>query len=190
MKKKVVREVYLSQRNKYTIGIINEYSKKICNKFIKKFIKKKTDNIHIFIPMIERGEINTWFIINKLIKMGKNVISSSIDIKKKEMNHHIINDCLYNKNDLGMFEPVTRFFTNIDEFSIVIIPLLGYDKKGNRVGYGYGYYDRFLKRCHTNTLKIGISMEYPILTISDINNNDIKMDYCITPNKIYKFKKN
>ena len=55
------------------------------------------------------------------------------------------------------------------------------------MGYGGGYYDRFLKKCSANTIKIGISFFDPIEKIIDINNNDIKMNYCLTPNKIYEF---
>ena len=71
---------------------------------------------------------------------------------------------------------------------MIFIPLVAYDLIGNRVGYGKGYYDRFLKSLNSNTLKIGLSLFEPVEEIIDINNYDISMDICVTPNSIYDFK--
>lgn len=74
----------------------------------------------------------------------------------------------------------------MNKIDLVIVPLLAFDLDGNRVGYGKGYYDKFLQNCE-NALKIGICLEKPLLKILDINEYDIKLDYCITPEKIYSF---
>ncbi|MBU3714597.1 MAG: 5-formyltetrahydrofolate cyclo-ligase, partial [Ferruginibacter sp.] len=61
---------------------------------------------------------------------------------------------------------------------------------GYRVGYGKGYYDRFIKKyCIENVLKIGFSFFEPIDEIADIHEHDVCMDYCITPETIYSFDK-
>ena len=70
---------------------------------------------------------------------------------------------------------------------MVFIPLLCFDNFGNRVGYGGGYYDKLLSKCKKNTVKIGLSFFQPVKKINDINSNDVKMDYCICPNKVYEF---
>jgi 5-formyltetrahydrofolate cyclo-ligase len=69
----------------------------------------------------------------------------------------------------------------------VFIPLLSFDKSGHRVGYGGGYYDRLLEKCSRNCIKIGLSFFDPEDRIEDITQSDIKMNHCITPNKIYDF---
>ena len=66
-------------------------------------------------------------------------------------------------------------------------PLLAYDKNGNRVGYGKGFYDKFLAECNPNTIKIGLSFFEPEELISDINTSDVQLNYCVTPNKTFKF---
>ena len=73
------------------------------------------------------------------------------------------------------------------EIDLVIVPLLCFDKKGNRVGYGKGYYDRFLKQCRKDCIKIGFSYFDPIDQVEDINKFDVKLDYGITPDAIYQF---
>ena len=70
---------------------------------------------------------------------------------------------------------------------VVFIPLLAYDKNGNRVGYGKGFYDKFLAECHPNTIKIGLSFFEPEEIISDVTTSDIQLNYCVTPNRIIKF---
>ena len=71
---------------------------------------------------------------------------------------------------------------------VVFVPLLAFDNKGNRVGYGGGYYDRLLQKCKKETLKIGISFfEAEQYTIQDIASTDVTLDYCVTPNTIYSF---
>ena len=68
-----------------------------------------------------------------------------------------------------------------------IIPLLAFDKQGNRVGYGKGFYDRFLANCNPETIKIGLSFFEAETKITDVFERDVKLDYCVTPTKIYNF---
>ena len=75
----------------------------------------------------------------------------------------------------------------IENLDLIFIPLLAYDLEGHRVGYGKGYYDRFLKLTNKSSLKIGLSFFDPINKIQDIDDNDVKLDYCITPTQVHKF---
>ena len=76
--------------------------------------------------------------------------------------------------------------SNMD-LEIVFIPLLCFDIYGNRVGYGGGYYDKLLSECSKETIKIGLSFFEPVKKITDISKNDVRMDYCISPSKVYEF---
>lgn len=70
---------------------------------------------------------------------------------------------------------------------MVFVPLLAFDKNGDRVGYGKGFYDKFLKECKPEIIKIGLSFFEPEEKIDGIFEEDIKLDYCVTPNEIYTF---
>ena len=87
--------------------------------------------------------------------------------------------------DIG--KEILRKF-GIKKIDIIFIPLSIFDLSGHRVGYGKGYYDRFLKSLNSNTVKIGLSLFEPVEEIIDINNDDVSMDICVTPNSIYDFK--
>jgi 5-formyltetrahydrofolate cyclo-ligase len=60
-----------------------------------------------------------------------------------------------------------------------------FDRRGFRVGYGKGFYDKFLSECRADCLKIGLSYFEPIDEISDAQNFDVRLDCCITPKEIF-----
>jgi 5-formyltetrahydrofolate cyclo-ligase len=93
----------------------------------------------------------------------------------------------YQQNDYGIAEPVNGIYISPAEIDIVFVPLLAFDKKGYRVGYGKGYYDRFLSSCRKDVVKVGFSYFEPVDHIEDINEFDVPLSLCITPNKLYEF---
>jgi 5-formyltetrahydrofolate cyclo-ligase len=91
------------------------------------------------------------------------------------------------ENKFGILEPTdTNTLFEDDNIDIFIIPLLAFDNKGNRIGYGGGYYDNYLKK-FPNSIKIGVSLEEAIDNKWNGTEHDMKLDYCITETKIYKF---
>ena len=105
-----------------------------------------------------------------------------------EMKHYLLTDATAIKpNILNIPEPLDGTTIEASKIQLVFVPLLAFDKKGQRVGYGKGLYDRFLKGC-PKALKIGLSFFGPIKEITDIKSSDIALDYCITPNQIYQFQ--
>ncbi len=96
-------------------------------------------------------------------------------------------ETVFKVNQYGIEEPVDGIDMIPSEIDLVIIPLLCFDRKGNRVGYGKGYYDRFLKHCRKDCVKIGFSYFDPIDEVEDVNKFDVKLDIGITPDAIYEF---
>jgi 5-formyltetrahydrofolate cyclo-ligase len=106
------------------------------------------------------------------------------------MHHFLLTDnTKIRKNEYNIPEPLDGIEVPPSKIEVVFIPLLAYDSHGNRVGYGKGFYDIFLSECHPETIKIGLSFFEPESIIEDVAVNDIRLDYCITPNKIYSFTK-
>ena len=90
-------------------------------------------------------------------------------------------------NKWGIPEPVNGIEIPATQLDVVFIPLLAFDEKGNRIGYGKGFYDRFLNECKEDVIKVGLSFFEATTTIEDTNANDIPLDFCVTPEKIYRF---
>ena len=100
------------------------------------------------------------------------------------MTHFLLTDSTVIKiSHFNIPEPVDGIEISTDKIEVVFVPLLAFDKQGHRVGYGKGFYDNFLKKCNPKTLKIGLSFFEVEDVIEDTNENDIKLDFCVTPNQ-------
>ena len=93
----------------------------------------------------------------------------------------------YVTNNYGIEEPQGENILSPQEIDLVFVPLLVYDVRGYRVGYGKGFYDRYLKLCKEDVIKIGFSYFEPEPLISDVNEFDIPLNFAITPERIYEF---
>lgn len=108
--------------------------------------------------------------------------------KHPEIVSVIVDDeTIFKTNIYGIDEPIDGIDMFASEIDLVIVPLLSFDKKGNRVGYGKGYYDHFLKKCRKDCIKIGFSYFEPVDEVEDINKFDVKLNFGITPDAIYEF---
>ncbi len=96
-------------------------------------------------------------------------------------------DTVFAPNAFGVDEPVGGIDLEPAAIDLVIVPLLCFDARGYRVGYGKGYYDRFLKKCRPGCLKIGFSYFAPVPEITDAGPHDVKLDYCVTHDQVYAF---
>ena len=180
-----LRSHYKKKRLSLTNHKVNHLSQRVCKQLDKLNIWK-LKYYHIFISISKYNELDTSFIINKLNSKQKIIIVPKIS--NNELTHIAINDKTeFSLNEYGIKEPNNGNHFLIENLDIIFIPLLAFDMEGHRVGYGKGYYDRFLKLTNNSTLKIGLSFFDPINKIQDIDDNDIKLDYCITPTQVHKF---
>ncbi|KLT64598.1 5-formyltetrahydrofolate cyclo-ligase [Pedobacter sp. BMA] len=143
--------------------------------------------IHIFLPITEKREPDTFLLINWLAKNYPEIkiIVPKADFETALMTHHeYLGPHDLKKNIYNILEPQKGGLHN-GEVDLIFIPLLAFDKKGYRVGYGKGFYDRFLE--NLNARKIGLSLSPAIEKIDDVSEHDIRLDFCITPTAIIKF---
>ena len=104
------------------------------------------------------------------------------------MTHFLLTDnTKFTKNEYGIPEPINGIEVPIDKINVIFVPLLAYDKLGNRVGYGKGFYDKFLFKCKKETILIGLSFFEPENEIKDVSINDIRLNHCVTPVGINSF---
>jgi 5-formyltetrahydrofolate cyclo-ligase len=96
-------------------------------------------------------------------------------------------DTVYTTSNFGVTEPISDMVVPPAEIDLVFVPMLAYDNQGYRVGYGKGFYDRFLQQCHPSVITIGFSYFEPVNKIEDRNGFDVPLNYCITPDTIYEF---
>ena len=183
--KTFLRSHYKKKRLSLTKQEVDHLSQRVCEQLDKLSIWR-LKHYHIFISISKYNELDTSSIINKLKSEKKIIIVPKIS--NNELVHIAINDQTeFSINEYGIKEPNNGNHFIIENLDLIFIPLLAYDLEGHRVGYGKGYYDRFLKLTNKSSLKIGLSFFDPINKIQDIDDNDVKLDYCITPTQIHKF---
>ena len=114
----------------------------IANEILKLPIWDKT-YFHVFLPIEEQKEVNTEFILHLLSGKDKEIVISKSDFATREMTHFLLTDnTKIKKNEYNIPEPVDGLEVPATKIDVVFVPLLAYDQKGNRVGYGKGFYDR------------------------------------------------
>ncbi len=96
-------------------------------------------------------------------------------------------DTPFMENAWHIPEPVSNEIVLPGELDMVFVPLLAFDKKGYRVGYGKGFYDRYLHECSPGCLLVGFSYFEPLDRITDADEFDVPLDLCITPQDVYVF---
>ncbi|HAH55888.1 MAG TPA: 5-formyltetrahydrofolate cyclo-ligase [Flavobacterium sp.] len=187
MLKKGLRQKYKALRNQLSDTDLEEMSLAIANKVLTLPIWEKS-YFHIFLSITEHKEVNTEFILHLLSGKDKEIIISKSDFTTRKMTHFLLTDnTKIKKNQYNIPEPVDGLEVPVSKIEVVFVPLLAFDKSGNRVGYGKGFYDKFLKDCSPRTIKIGLSFFEPSAKIEDVFENDVKLDYCVTPNEVYEF---
>ena len=143
---------------------------------------------HVFLPIEEQKEVNTEYILHLLAGKDKNTIISKSDFDTRDMTHFLLTDnTKISKNEYGIPEPVDGIEIPVGKIEVVFVPLLAFDESGNRVGYGKGFYDKFLAKCEPKTVKIGLSFFEAVDPWEDVFESDIALDYCVTPEKTYYF---
>jgi 5-formyltetrahydrofolate cyclo-ligase len=187
MLKKDLRIKYKNLRKLITKEDLEVQSLAIANQLLKLPIWDK-NYYHVFMPIVELNEVNTDYIIQILAGKDKDIVVSKSDFENLKMISYLLNDEVkFQKNKYNIFEPVTGKSIENSKIQVVFLPLLAYDLKGNRVGYGKGFYDNFLTECDKNVIKVGLSFYEPENEIEDVTINDIQLDYCVTPTKINSF---
>ncbi|CAM3801128.1 5-formyltetrahydrofolate cyclo-ligase [Aquirufa aurantiipilula] len=105
-----------------------------------------------------------------------------------KMSAYLVNDSTsWISSAWGIKEPDPKSAEKVkpSAIEVILVPLLGFDLQGHRVGFGKGFYDRFLAQCSPDCLKIGLSLEGPVEQIDDLHAFDIPLDVVISSDRVY-----
>ncbi|GAB3324137.1 5-formyltetrahydrofolate cyclo-ligase [Larkinella ripae] len=166
-------------------------SEAIAALFFAAFLPQPASALASFLPIESRKEVNTWLIIRKLwrdfpqVRVGAPVT----DLKTGTLAHYALTPGTpLTLSPNGIPEPpASSSVLHPSAFDCSLIPLLAFDQAGHRVGYGGGFYDRFLADCRPDCLKIGLSLFDPIAKITDVYEQDVALNACITPGRVWRF---
>ncbi|MFA9290398.1 MAG: 5-formyltetrahydrofolate cyclo-ligase [Solirubrobacteraceae bacterium] len=187
MIKKELRKIYKTKRNALTEQEIVLFSQQITQKIKELNIWNKT-NFHIFLSIESKKEVKTNELISFLHQQEKQVIVPKINTEENQLTScRLLPSTDLIKNKWEILEPQFCRAVNSLKIEVVFIPLLISDSKGNRVGYGKGFYDKLLATCNPEVIKVGINFFKPIDSIIKTHLNDVTLDFLVTPRKIYTY---
>ena len=176
MQTDILRKQIKELRNSLDKNAVIKYSKIITDKIL---TLKEIENLNTFmIYKSFKNEVSTESLINLLLSLNKTVCypvtnGENIVIAKPLSSEFI-------KGNFGVLEP--KEYEILDKVDVVFVPLIACDKNKNRIGFGKGYYDRFLK--NRNTLKIGVCYDFQVVDEITPNEWDVPLDLIITEKQI------
>mgnify|MGYP003641450494 CR=1 FL=1 len=173
--KALLRKSLISKRKTLSLIEWKKKSDEIKEHILNSSEFKSSKVVHCFVSMNEKLEVETHSLIEEMISNGRRVIIPVMNIKEGTLCHsELFNLNELKTNEWGVLEPVRIKPISIHAIDLILVPLLGVDLNGNRLGYGKGYYDQFLGEVKAKTL--GLVMEQFILKKIPIENFDIKLD--------------
>jgi 5-formyltetrahydrofolate cyclo-ligase len=188
MEKSALRDKYRELRLQLPPGELERLSEVIVEQTLTHFqLSEKT--ISLFLPIERQKEINTYLLWERARNVGATVAIPKSNFESMEMRHYLFEHTdQLEINDKGIPEPKKGKIIAADRFDIVFVPLLAADKQGNRVGYGKGFYDRFLRKCSPNCQFIGLHYFDLEDKIDDVLPTDIRLNAIVTPDKVIRFE--
>lgn len=181
MKKQQLREIYKQKRQDLTENQINKLQQNIYQQIYNLDISD-VKTVHLFLSLSKFKEIDTQPIIDFFRSKKINIAASKCNFKNNTLSHFYLEEnTVLELNKFSVPEPINATQIDEKELDIIFVPLLISDQKNYRVGYGKGFYDRFLSNCKKEAKFIGLNFFKPIHKIEDINKFDIPLDKIIYP---------
>lgn len=183
--KESIRKDLLDTRKNLSDSDVVEKSRQIFQQLINLSDFQAAGHIHSYVSMATQNEVDTREIIQFCIDRGKKISVPKME-PDGELSHHTITSIEELKmNSWGVPEPSTFSAVKLSKIELIIVPMVAGDLKKNRIGYGKGYYDRFLKK--VEAIKIGLLFECQLLgkTIP-VNAYDVPLDILVTEKRVIR----
>ncbi len=189
MTKQELRTLFLEKRTALNEAEYHHLNRKLCDQFFASVDLSFLHVIHCFLPIPEKKEPDTWLIIDRLQREFPHI---RIVIPKVNRHTNALDHILFEgigklkPSPWGVPEPTEGIPMPVEKIDLVLVPLLAFDATGHRIGYGKGYYDRFLAKCSASAIRIGLSFFDPVPVIESTR-DDVQLSGCITPTRFFRF---
>ena len=188
MNKKELRKLFLDKRKGLTEEEYTRLNLALYSHFFASVDLSFIRVLHAFLPIAGNHEPDTWAILDRVRREFPQV---RVSLPRVAGDH--LESIYYEgpqqlqTSAWGIQEPRQGVPTPPEKIDLVLVPLLAFDRRGHRVGYGKGYYDRLLSQVRSGCLKVGISLFPPVEAIDDIVETDIPLSQCVTPEGLISF---
>lgn len=192
--KTALRRVALAQRAALSAAAVAQRSQQLCEQLFQHYPVAQWRWLHVFLPITQRNEPDTWRIIHRIWAEALPV-RLAVPVMQPDgasLKHYELTPATpLAENHWGISEPVPAAATEVTpaQLDAVLVPLLAVDAAGQRVGYGGGFYDRFLAQCGPQTRFIGVSVldDAPVARIANVLPTDVPLHAYLTPGGRWRF---
>ncbi len=187
--KAVLRQIYLSRRQALTPEQVSTLNQQIYRSLIEFISWDRIKMIHLYLPITTQNEVDTYPVIDYIQNHHQDIQIAvpTVAHDNNFLDHYYLMPTTQLKTSKwGIPEPVEATPVPVNQIELVLVPMLVFDKSGNRIGYGKGHYDRFLAECRSETQKIGLCYFDPVDKI-EVEPTDIAMDLVVTPRRVWEF---
>ena len=190
MTKEELRKAYLQKRQALSEAEYLHLNRMLCENFFAQVDLSLVKVLHTFLPIAKNKEPDTWIIIDRILSDFPHIQLSipRVNLQTNQLENFFFEGLhQLKKNKWGILEPKQGIPTESGKIDMILVPLLAFDKLGNRIGYGKGYYDQLLKECRYDCKKIGISLFRPEEEIHTVESHDQKLTMALTPLQTFFF---
>ena len=184
--KKEFRKKVINLRKEKDKDFIKHNTDIITDKLLNLDCIKNAKNIMLYLDF--NNEVSTDSLIKKLLNLGK-IVSSPITLKEERklipsQITDLKNGIQYGAYNIREPKPECSPAINIKDLDVIIVPAVAYDKNCYRLGYGGGFYDRFLENLRKDAVTIGIAFDLQIFDEVPKEAHDAQLDYIVTESRI------
>lgn len=187
MDKKALRKELLTKRNELTPEQRVDYGEAILRHLIEMPELQAAKTVLVYLDF--RGEVESEPIISWGLAAGKTICAPVTVVEERRL----IPVKMTSPTDvaIGAYnirEPILRedFVVNVEEIDAVVLPGVGFDRQGGRLGYGGGYYDRFLPRLRPGVPKIAVAYEVQVLPETPREPHDCVLTALVTEQGVWR----
>jgi len=188
--KQELRRLYLQKRSALSAAECDALSTRLAYKFFVDVDLTDINVLHVFLPIKKFNEPNTWLIIERLKKDFPHIRLSipRVNAATNDLEHVYLDEQNLKLSNWAILEQSVGDQTETLDIDMVLVPMLIFDQHGQRIGYGKGFYDRFLSVCSPSCKRIGLSFFPPVEEI-ETNEHDQPLDLVVTPEQVYSFER-
>jgi len=192
--KAALRRAALARRQALTSDEVTERSQQLASQLFANFPVAQWRWLHVFLPLARKNEPDTWPLIHRLWaeKLPVRLAAPVVQPNGSTLQHYELTPATpLIPSRWGIPEPLASPATEVApaQLDAVLVPLLACDRQGQRVGYGGGFYDRFLAECRPEALFIGLNIldDEPVAALADVLPTDVPLHACLTPGGVWNF---
>ena len=177
IQKKELRKEIRARKRDIPVDELREMSRLLCKRLLANERLGNASTVMMYYPLGD--EVDVTPVIERLAENGKTVVLPQVTGEAEMVLRRYTGKADLQEGAFGIMEPCGEIFSDYETIDVAIIPGMAFDRRGNRLGRGKGYYDRFLPLLPTRVYKIGVCFPFQLLDFIPMEEHDISMDTVI-----------